>query len=272
MARGPKKTAILIPDDSTDPVVKAIVECRHEARDARFERMQKNRRNREVFFGRQDWSHKQDGQSAEFLPKVPNSVEQMASFIKRGLIQFGDWFSMDVDHTLSKTIDGSQLRTVMKCFLENLWARNNKTTSLPTILSDAVKTGLLESLMILKVHGGMMPTRKFTSKRKEPRQGRHAEHELEVEEDEEWRLRIDLVQPEDYYPDPSGNGLYEIQRVERDLHEVLAMAEEEGGTYDMAAVRRLIDTDYAKPLDEARQPRDRGLLQTTQPPFRKRVV
>lgn len=254
--------------EADNKVVRAIIASRTEALDARLERMAKNRRNREVFFGRQDFSHKQEGQSAEFLPKVPNSVEQMSAFVKRGLVQFGDWFSIDVDRTLSSAIDGSQIRSIIKCFLDNLWVRNNQTTNFPLILSDVVKCGLLESLMILKVHGGMMPKRTFKVER-----GKDKETKLITEESEEWRLRVDLVQPEDYYPDPSGNGLYEIHRVERDLHEILSMAEEDGsGVYDMEAVKQLIGIDYAKPEDEARQPRDKNQLETTQPSYRKRVV
>lgn len=252
-------------EEAIDPIVRRIADYHREAESARRERLAQNRRNREVFFGRQDWSHKQDGQSTEFLPKVSNSVEQMASFIKRGLIQFGDWFSMDVDRTLAKVVDGSQLRTILKCYLSNLWKQNNQSTSFPIVMSDVVKNGLLESLMILKVHGGTMPTRTYSA----DRSGKDVE--LTFEEGDEWRLRIDLVRPEDYYPDPTGNGLYEIHEVERDLHEVIAASEGDDAIYDPEMVRKLIGEDAPKSIEESRTDNDRGQLPTSPPVGRKRV-
>ena len=82
-----------------------------------------------------------------------------------------------------------------------------------TIVSDAVKVALLKGLIILKVHGGFMTRRKFEFERTSegPR--------VRTDETKEWKLRVDLVRIEDYYPDPTGAGLYEIHRVERDLHE-----------------------------------------------------
>ena len=255
------------PVDSPElTVINAITRMRIEAEDAKTERLRQNRLNRDVFFGRQDWSHKQEGQSTEFLPKVPIAVEQMAAFIKRGMINFGDWFSVDVDRQISSIVTGQHIRSVLKCFLNDLWSRNNITQKLPTVISDSVKMAMLESLMILKVHGGMMPTRKFKFERGQSRE----DHKIEMEDTKEWRLRIDLVRPEDYYPDPTGNGLYEIHRVERDLHEVMEAAED--GMYDMAAVKQLIDVDYPRPLDEKRTDRDRNQPETTSPSFRKRVV
>jgi hypothetical protein len=241
-------------------VVDTITRCRIEAEDARRERLEINRRNRNVYFGRQDWSHKQRGQSTEFLPKTATSVEQMTSFIKRGLVQFGDWFSVDLDRSMERLVDGSQIRSLMMCFLRNLWSGNNTQTSIDIVISDSVKNGLLESLMILKVHGGMMPTRAY----------KYENGELTWVEGEEWRLRIDLVRPEDYYPDPSGAGLYEVHRVERDLHEVVDAAEM--GVYDMAVIKQLIDVDFTRPEDEERSDEDRNQAQTTEPSFRKKIV
>jgi hypothetical protein len=221
-----------------------------------------------MFLGRQDWSHKQEGQSTEFIPKIPVSVEQMCSFVKKGLISFGDWFSIELDRSLSMIVDGGQIREVLKCFLGDLWECNNKSTRFPLIISDAVKQGLLESLMILKVHGGMMPNREpnFT---KGDRATKSDDH-IGFVEGKVWRLRIELVPFEDYYPDPTGNNLYEIHRVERDLHEVLEAAED--GMYDMAAVRQLIDTDYQRSEDEKRTDISRNQPPTTPPSFRKKVL
>lgn len=257
-------------------VVEAIKSLRVEAEEARRTRIDNNRINRDVYLGRQDWSHKQDGQSREFLPKVPVSVEQMATFVKRGLIQFGPWFSVKTDRSLEGILDGRQVSAILNCFLGHLWAPGNQSQALETLLSDGVKNGLLESLMIYKVHGGMYQNRRLVAEPGQLAVGpdgslERGEATPRFEETEEWRLRVDLVRPEDYYPDPTGNGLYEIHRVERDLHEVLRAAED--GLYNRQTVQQLIDIDYKRPEDEARSDRDRNQDQPLpRPSFRKRVV
>lgn len=250
-------------------VIEAIRRFKIESEDAKIDRLRKNASNRDAYFGRQDFSHKMDGQSAEFLPKVSTSVEQMCAFVKRGLVQFGDWFSVTLDKSVDGLIEGNQVRSIMMPFLDNLWTRNQQNLAFSTVVSDSVKIGLLESLIILKVHGGMQNVRKFNFDRSADEDGAIKEA-LEIEESEEWRLRIDIVRPEDYYPDPTGNGLYEIHRVERDLHEVIQGAE--NGLYDKAAVQMLIDVDFPRATDEERSDEDRNQPQTTPPAFRKRVV
>ena len=265
----------LVSSEGDLSVIMAIKEARVASEDARQTRLWKNLQNREMYLGRQDWSHKQAGQSQEFLPKVPTSVEQMAALVRRGLVQFGSWFSVNVDNNIRTSISGHHIQSIMEVFLKNLWKQNNKTQNFTTIMSDAVKVGMLESLIILKVHGGMMKTRKFIVEPGEIGLAEDGtigkgEDNLRMEDDEEWRLRIDLIRPEDYYPDPTGNGLYEIHRVERDLHEVVQMAED--GVYDMKAVKMLINTDYPRPMDEKRTDRDRNQDEAPNPSFRKRVV
>lgn len=243
-------------------VINAVNECRVESEDARLGRLVRNDKNWGVYMGRQDWSRKQKGQSKEFLPKVPVSVEQMGALIKRGLVQFGNYYSVDVDESIQKLITGSQIRSILSCFLNDLWGPNNTSNRFPLVISDAVKQALLKSLIILKVHGGIYKKREFSFER--------GEGELRTEEVDEWKLRIDLVRFEDYYPDPSGHGLYEIHRVEKDLHEVEEQAEL--GLYDMDAVKQLRGTTQERPEDEKLREEDRGNNITTQPSFRKKVL
>jgi hypothetical protein len=96
--------------------------------------------------------------------------------------------------------------------------------------------------------------------------------ELVPEDAEEWRLRVDLVRPEDYYPDPSGNGLYEVHHVERDFHTILAAAEGDDAIYDKAAVMSLLGTDQEKPLDEQRTAEDMNQNEPLPRGSRKRVL
>lgn len=261
----------------TDPealsVIQAIDSCYIEARDAKWDREMKNKINRDSYLGRQNWDGKMEGQSTEFLPKVSIAVEQMSAFIKKGLTQFGSWFSVEVDNNVRPIISGQQIATILNVFLGNLWAGNNKLSNIQTVIGDGVKVGLLEAVPIFKVHGSMMPTRKFVAEPGEIElvdNRPQREKSLRIVEDEEWRLRIDLIRFEDYFPDPTGYGLYEIHECERDLHEVLAMAED--GIYDMAAVEELIAVDFSRAEDMERQPEAMNQNEPIKPQFRKRVV
>lgn len=260
-------------DEANLSVVKAIDSFYNQAYDARIDRIWKNKQNRDIFLGRQDWGGKIEGQSTEFLPKVGTSSEQMSAFIRKGLIQFGSWFTVEVDSSIKPSITGKQIEVLLMSFLDNLWAGNNRTTDFSTVLSDAVKNGLHESLMIFKVHGGMRKTRKFVAERGnieltdgQPKRGQDT---LKIEEDSEWRLRIDLIRPEDYYPDPTGNGLFEIHELEKDLHEVVASADE--GTYIKSVVDELIGVDFPRQMDQERRPEAMNQREAVSPSFRKRV-
>ncbi len=92
---------------------------------------------------------------------------------------------------------------------------------------------------------------------------------LKRREQDVWRLCIDIVPTEDYFPDPTGRDLYEIHRVERDLHDVIDLAEQ--GIYDKSVVEQ-IDADFAKAQDEADKARRTNQETAGVPSFRKRVV
>lgn len=264
-------------DGETISIINYINQCYDESDQAKDARRWKNKANRDVYLGRQDWSHKMEGQSREFLPKVPIAVEQMTYFIKKGLVDFGRWFSVDVDNTMQGIITGDEIAAILQSFLGEMYQGNNEFIDVETIISDGTKIALLEALMIFKVHGCMMPTRRFIA---EPGTemtlgGEGAQENLpvynkkmKIVEGQEWRLRIDLIKFEDYFPDPTGAGMYEIHDVERDLHEVLEKAEE--GLYDLAVVKRMIDTDFSKPMDEERQPEAMNQNEPIKPSFRKR--
>ena len=238
-------------------VLKIVNAYRTEAGEARRDRILLNKRNWEMYYGRQDWSHKQEGQSTEVLPKVGGAVEQFSAFTKRALTQFGDWFS--VDTARNSPIDGNAARSLMKVYLDHILISPNKEKQFSTILTNSVKAGLLESLLILKVHGMRVDEPIFTAKGKT----------LERTSRSVWRTRIDLIPSEDYYPDPTGRGLYEIHRVERDLIDVINMAEQ--GIYDKDVVAS-ITADYERTDTDKRRPAQRNQTASTSPAFRKRIV
>ncbi len=254
-------------------VIKAVREYKNEAQQARRFRLKRNRENRLAYLGIQDWSHKNKGQSKEFLPKVPVAVEQFVGFAKRALTQFGSYYEIELGKDSQSPLSGGQIRSLLNCHLDNLLTEDNVTSTFPTLVSDGLKVGCLESLCIFKVHGNMINSRKFVL---EPGQ-QVISPEGVVEQDDatlkpvdvkNWRLRIDLLQPEQYYPDPTGQGLYEIHSAEKDLHYVKKRAEE--GIYNKEAVRR-IEEDFTTKEDQHRRPIDKNQNETQKPSFRKKV-
>jgi hypothetical protein len=248
------------PDENgTVTVLKAIREYKKEAEDARRTRMKINADNRRAYLGVQDWSHKNKGQSKEFLPKTPVAVEQFVGFAKRALTQFGSYFDVELGKDSKSPLSGESIRKLLMGILDDILVDDNKTTSFPVLLSDTLKVGALESLCILKVHGNMRSHRTFRVE---------AGDQLVANESQQWKLRVDLVKPENYFPDPTGSGLYEIHSVERDLHYLKKRAEE--GFYDERAVNR-IEEDYRSRPDQDRKPSDQAQDEAQKPSFRKRV-
>lgn len=241
-----------------DRIVQVIRAYKREAEAARRTRMAKNRINWQVYMGEQDWSYKQEGQSTEFIPKLAEAADQFCAYAKRALTQFGDWFSIDAPRVSALT--GDQLRELLKYQLTEILVARNKYQHISVIISNALKMGLLESLIVLKVHGFRVKNSRYYA---EP-----GSNTLKESVRRPWRLRMDIVPTEDYYPDPTGRNLYEIHSVERDLADVIEMAE--AGLYD----KKIIETvheDFEKE-DYQRKRARKGQDQADTPKFRRRCV
>ena len=243
------------PSAADSQVTLAILSAKMEAENGRRQRLWRNQMNRDAYNGIQDWGHKLDGQSTEFIPKTSEVVDQFAAVFKRALTQYGDWFSvkMGKDSPLS---DGT-VRKILEYYLSHL-PDGDTTTSFATRLSDAAKNGLLECLMVFKIHGHRVQELAY---RVVENEGKDAE--VKAVQAKPFRLSVDLIPTEDYKPDPTGRKLYKIHTVERDWHQVLSMAE--AGVYDEAAVRA-IDEDFK------RQEEERRIKGVTESSFRRRIV
>lgn len=265
------------PTGGDTSVVSAIRQFREEAEQARKTRIRKNRANIASYMGLQDWKGKVEGQSTEFIPKLAMAAEQFAAFIRRAITQVGDdWYTFDLPAKTQQIMKNEQARDLLNCFLRDI-PKGLKTTNIATILGDGAKVGILESLIILKIHGRTFDEHVFVA---EPGEAFFNSDTGEVEQEDDklvtqpwsrWRLQIDLIRTEDYYPDPTGRGLYEIHRVERDLHEVVTEANRENGMYDRAMVAK-IEEDFKREEEDTRRASLVGHDPSTPPRFRRRVV
>lgn len=272
-------------DDLT--VIKIVRECKKEAHQARISRLRKSKLNMDAYMGYQDFGDKIEGQSTETLPKLAVAAEQLSAFVKRALTQFGKWFEFELGARIKGKIPlkESDVETIVEHFLKKLPDGRNKTTSIAVRLGDAIKIGALESLMIFKVYGTVKNEKAFhveigtSFELKEQEDGTFEvpeglpmggiRPELVVSEREKWCLHVDLIKTEDFYPDPTGAGMYEIHEVERDLAYVQELADQ--GVYDKAAVNAL-KVSVQRKEEERRRPGYMGQDRSDPPGFRKKVV
>lgn len=270
-------------------IISVVMDCKKEAETARRGRLRRNRINMDAYMGMQDFGYKIEGQSMQFLPKVAIAAEQMSAFVKRALTQFGKWFEFKHGRRVKGLIPlrEEHVEAIVNHFLGCLpeGSTSASSTSIAVRLGDAIKVGALESLMIFKVYGVVHNERAFhvemgasfelvdngdgTFEVPEGLPLGGIEPELVTSERERWRLHVDLIKPEDYYPDPSGAGLYEIHECERDLSYLQDLADK--GVYDKAAVNALKQS-VERNEEDRRHPGHIGQDRSDPPGFRKKVV
>lgn len=199
--------------------------CKTEAKTAKRNRMDLNRDNFSMYQLEHNFSHKQAGQSKEVLSKVRNATEQIKGFFQQSLADLDDWW----DITATDGTDGSSFKVTPD--------EAKKLTNFLINRADyfshvglSCQSGLLGSLSVAKVRGAMVSKPKF--KTKTEGKGKSYKKTVVAIDDKTWELRFDVIRQEDYYPDPTGQGLYEIDECELDLHVVKQLAEGPDAIYD----------------------------------------
>jgi hypothetical protein len=244
--------------DSDAVIVRTTENYIRESYEARRERIRLNRLNYDIYHHRQDYAHKRPGQSQEFLPKQQMAVEQMSSFVAQGLVDVGHWFNVEQQPGVKKNrVDATEVYFLLQRQLEK--------TKFLSFVSDSIKTGALGSLMIAKIHGQQKPLARFFTQMVD------GKRRLLKAEKDIWQLYVELIRPEDYYPDPTGAGLYECQTMWADKSAVLALCEGDNPLYEKDKVESLngySPSDY----DESWADKDRETDQSrTYSDYRVRV-
>lgn len=217
--------------ESTDPVVQAVVNAYFEAKHSKLDRMIKNALNFNTYHLKQDWSHKMKGQSKEFLPKQSIATEQLTSFIQQALLDINKWNEVRLaPGIINPAISADELQKILNRQLD----KNN----IAQFMADCIKLGILGSNMIVKVHGKQVNCPTFKVERSKDNKFFN-ESELKMYSKPYWQLKLDLVRQEDWFPDPYGRGLYEIQRVEMDYYNLLELAKQNPDIYDMDEIKKV---------------------------------
>lgn len=253
---------------ATNPVAQCIWNYKDEAEYARRNRYIQNRMNFEAFHLRQDYSHKKRGQSKEFLPKQPMAVEQLASFLQQGLMDFGEWFEIEPQ----PGVNPDKLK-ILPEEIKHLLARQLELNKFPNFFNDGIKLGLLGSLMIFKVGGRSVKKTEYESRTSSAFGIFSKKKELFKKERDVWQLDLNLVRQEDYFPDPNinpgGRKLYEMQRIEMDWHELYELAKANPKDFDMDAVMAAPRSE--DDLQKAKKARETG-QNVTYSLYRRRVT
>lgn len=239
-------------DSEESIIVKTSEIYTQENREGRRLRLEQNRINWDIYHLNQDFGHKRPGQSREFLPKQAMAVEQITEFFQQGLMDIDDWWRCDYAPGVDEAkmpITNLETKKITDWYLDNL---HNGEGLLPFI-GDSVKSGLIGSLIIIKVHGGLKKKSFYQFENKVVQEQVQSVKDkiigmikpaktvptLKRGFKKEWELELDLLQVYEYGKDPTGKGLYEYQEVYLDWHEAIALAKGENKIYDLAVLEAL---------------------------------
>lgn len=230
-------------------IVDWILSCRDEAEEAKRERMDKNENNYDMFHLRHDFSHKEEGQSTEVLSKQAMAVEQIKSFFQQALADLGDWWSAESCYG-----EGDQMiiRPEEVTKLTN-WMLEQ--TNYFSHVGNSIETALLSSLVISKTGGCLKPKPKFVARKKG--RGKNLKRWIERIDDKTWQLDYKIVRAENYYPDPSGKGLYEIEDAWPDFYEIKNLSEYDED-FDAALIEGLSRSDMTDIEENYKKARETG--------------
>jgi len=213
-------------------VIQYILACRDEAEEAKRPRMKLNEENYEMFQMEHDFSHKREGQSTEVLSKQRMAVEQITSFFQQAITGTGDWWRcVPKDGT-----DGVGL-LVRPEEIFKLTNHMLKKANYYSHVGNSVQSALLGALAVSRVHGCLKPKAKYVV-RAEGRGKSYKKHVVATKE-KTWELKLDILRQENYYPDPTGEGRYEIYESTIDLATLKQYAKEEYSAYDKAVVSEI---------------------------------
>lgn len=255
MAESQQQSVEIKPFDDGNPnhskIIRVSFSYAQESRNASQDRREMNRRNYDTYHLRQDYGHKRAGQSREFLPKQAMAVEQITQFFQQGLLELEDWFRVEYSPGV---VDGDKIITNedIRRLIDRQLQKNNFTC----FVGDSIKQGLLGSLMICKVTGKKEKKPFYVTEKEFKISKLKTKTTLKRGEKEYWCLNLMLISPEDYFVDPSGKGLYEMQQAYLDWYEVKKMSEGPDAIYSSKIVDQIpkdVAEDSERRLNEARR-------------------
>lgn len=235
--------------DPNNQIIQISQSYYEEAKQARQSRMDKNTLNYDIYNLRQDYSFKREGQSREFLPKQMLAVEQISTFFEQGVTEVDDWYKIEPAPGMTQ-----EEMMIKPEEIQKLLDRQIEKADFKTFIHDAFKLGLLGSLSIAKVGGKRVPVVTYAAE--STKESGRVTTKLKKTTRTVWQADLTLINPEDYYPDPSGKLVYQMHQAYLDLFEVKALSEGEDAIYDKDVVDKIkadFSEDWKDQLNKARR-------------------
>jgi hypothetical protein len=238
---------------------------RYEARavQSRRQRSYQNEANWQAYRGEQDFSQKAEYQSRETTPAFPLAVDQIVGTFERSLTDSDDWLSVDQAGIGDPFLTADQVKKLIMFYMERLDTPGNqpeKARGIQVVVGDASKVGIIEPVVTLKIYPVIRRRRIYKMERIEPDREdgdfpayHFVGKKMKPTSVETMRLAIDVIPWEDYFPDPSEKGRWEIHRTRVSLDELLANEE-----YDQDVVRSLINTTNTTIADSTNERRGKS--------------
>jgi hypothetical protein len=249
------KTTEVSARDST--ILQTSLEYARESEKARQKRLAQNAQNWDIYHLNQDFSHKREGQSKEFLAKQAMAVEQITEFFQQGMVDVGDWWRCDYNPGIQPEmmpITRDEIKKLVSWQFDKL----DDNQGLLPYVGDSMKSGLLGSVIITKVHGQRkkVPVYTWTQEHQSSQNGvATIKNKIDRGFKTVWNLKLDLLQAFEYGVDPSPAKLYEYHETYLEWHEVLALSEGPDKIYDRSVIDNIgneTEAEWLKKIEKAR--------------------
>lgn len=206
---------------------------------SRWNRRAKNLANWNAYHSRQDWGHKLPWQTRQTIAEFGISVEQSVGTLERGLTDTDDWMTCDPVGIGDPVMAPDTIANLLRYYLTRLWTPGDEPETsygFQNLLGDGLKRGLLESIMTAKVTGKMSTKYQYKLEYSRPTKGKYGFRESQdayaltpygaprvvTVPIRDFRLNIELVPWEDWFPDPSLLNKYVIHEVTCHLSDLAA--------------------------------------------------
>jgi len=233
ISRGrPHRTPPIALDSAERQLVQISRRYLRRAEQAHSARRAQNLINWDLYYLRQDWSHKRPWQSRVFLPDFPVAVQQIVTTLKRGLTDSDDWLDAQPVGLGDPILTEDNIRHMLLFYLDRLYMPGNRPDSARSIasaLGDGLLHAVLESVITAKVYPVNISRKLYRIEQVDPKTdgGAHMLYEfggkrLSTIDDKLVRLAIDILPFEAYLSDPGEAQLYDIHRVKRTIGQLRA--------------------------------------------------
>lgn len=227
---------------AAEAVKQAILKYERISDEKREFRKIRNSVNWDTFNHIQDFSHKADDQSQEFIPTMSVVLEQLVATVLQALTGRSDeFFSIDERPAPDDIFDKDTQEKILSHFLYH--------ADIISIISEGAKYVGLDGIVTAKVGSHVTTIPRFEAERgikflevEGQTVAKSQRRKPKGDDFKKWSLALDLIPFDDFHFDPTPNPgdkrLFEIHVVERDLHNLIQFAEDTG-IYDIAVVKKI---------------------------------